>query len=135
MRTVIYPSKYINLSKIGEFISKAVKEAGFNASDAYEVELAVDEACCNIIDHAYGGESDNKLQCSIETTEDKVTISLRDHGKSFDPTKVSQPQLNVPLEKLKTRGVGLYLINKLMDKVHYESSKEKGNVLTLTKIK
>ena len=46
-----------------------------------------------------------------------------------------QPDLNIPIEKVKMRGAGLVLIHKLMDQVTYEDLPEEGNLLTLVKYK
>lgn len=135
MQTVIFPGRYEWLAKIGEFVVKAAKSAGLNDANVYAVELAVDEACCNIIDHAYGGEGIGDVQCSVKITEEGLTVILRDSGRPFDPASVPTPQLNVPLEELNSSGIGFFLMGKMMDEIHYEYSSEAGNVLTMVKRK
>lgn len=135
MQTVIFPGRYEWLAKIGEFVVKAAKSAGLNDANVYAVELAVDEACCNIIDHAYGGEGIGDVQCSVKITEEGLTVILRDSGRPFDPASVPTPQLNVPLEELNSSGIGFFLMGKMMDEIHYEYSPEAGNVLTMVKRK
>ena len=56
MRTAKFPASYDSLKSIGELSTQAAKEAGFDDNAVYEVQLAVDEAATNIIEHAYGGE-------------------------------------------------------------------------------
>lgn len=133
MRTETFPGRYDSLVKVSEFVIQAAKEAGLANADTYAVELAVDEACCNIIDHAYGGEGKGELQCSVIVNEGELTIILRDDGKPFDPESIPTPEFNVPLEKLKSRGVGLYLMRRLMDEIDYKFSKNNGNILTMIK--
>ena len=134
-RKVTLPGKFDNLAKINELVVEAAKEAGFNASAIYAVELAVDEACTNIIEHAYEGEDKGDIQCCCEISDRALTITLHDHGRPFDTTKVPMPNVNACLKKVKTGGAGLYLMRKLMDDVHFEFSREKGNLLTLVKCK
>jgi serine/threonine-protein kinase RsbW len=95
----------------------------------------VDEACCNIIDHAYGGEDQGDMQCTVRVREGELTVMLQDHGRPFNPDKVPKPIFNVPLQKLKRRGVGFYLMHKMVDELHYEPSPDRGNLLTLVKRK
>ena len=57
MTTVIFPGRYESLSEIRDFVVEIAKIAGFQDFDLYAVELAVDEACSNIIEHAYGEEN------------------------------------------------------------------------------
>ena len=97
--------------------------------------MAVDEAFCNFIDHAYGGEGVGDVRCSVEVGEDTLTVIFKDHGRPFDPALVPEPAVNIPLQKLRRRGAGLYLMRKVMDELHYEPSTEGGNVLVLVKRK
>jgi serine/threonine-protein kinase RsbW len=130
-----FPGRYESLEKIRDFVVQAASTAGLNEKAAYEVELAVDEACCNIIDHAYGGEDKGEIECCTEVESDGLQITLKDHGSPFDPKQVTDPQLNVPLGKLKTRGVGLFLMRKMMNEVRYQTNKIGGNIMTLVKKK
>lgn len=99
------------------------------------MQLAVDEACCNIIDHAYGGEDRGIIDCQVDVRSDGLLVTLADRGKSFEPDKVSPPKIGIPLKEVKPRGVGLYLIKKMVDKLEYHSSTERGNVMRLFKRK
>jgi serine/threonine-protein kinase RsbW len=95
----------------------------------------VDEACSNIIDHAYGGEDLGNIAIKVKETDSAIHIILKDKGKEFDPDDVPKPDIESPLEIRKERGLGIFFMRKLMDQVIFEFSKEKGNKLTLIKIK
>ena len=133
MKTVSFPGRFESLPKVGEFVKKAAKSAGLNDKEVYAVQLAVDEACSNIIDHAYGGEGNGVMLCSVIVNKDGLTVILRDRGRPFNPQVIPDPEVNVPLEWLKPRGVGVYLMRKMMDEVYYEYSPDGGNVLTMVK--
>ena len=135
MYKATFPGWFKSLAKISEFVSRAVNEVGFDETTAYTVLVAVDEACTNIIEHAYGGEGPGEIQCSCEVSEDSVTIILRDHGKPFDPTTVPEPNFAVPLEQLEFRGAGLVLIQKIVDEIDFTSTPDGENVLTMVKRK
>lgn len=133
MRTATFPGRFENLAKISEFVAPSVEAAGFDNAAAYAVLLAVDEACSNIIRHAYGGEGMGDIRCSCDVKDDELVIILRDWGESFDPSSVPVPNFSVPLEELRMNGAGLLLINKIMDEVRFESTPNGENVLTLVK--
>ncbi len=133
MDTAKFPGSYESLEKISDFVGKAAQEAGLDQQDVYAVQLAVDEACCNIIEHAYGGEGIGDLQCTVRVGQGELTVILRDKGRPYRPKAIRSPRLNLPLARLKPRGVGLFLIQKMMDQVTYETSPESGNVLTMVK--
>lgn len=135
MQTVTFPGQFDSLEKISDFVTAAAQAAGLDASAVYAVELAVDEACSNIIDHAYRGEGKGDIQCSVEVLDDGVKVTLRDRGRPFNPDKVRPPKIGEPLEKVKPRGVGLYLMRKMMDEVSYEARPDGNNVLTMIKRK
>lgn len=135
METIRFPGRYESLPKVGEFVIQAARRAGLSEKEIYAVELAVDEACSNIIDHAYGGEGVGEMECSVGVQENSLKIILRDTGRPFNPKKIPQPSFNVPIEDLKPRGVGFYLMQKMMDEIHYEHSDDEGNTLTLVKRK
>ena len=135
MLTRVFPGRFDMLEEIGVLIVQTAKDAGFNSNDCYAMQLAVDEACTNIIEHGYGGEDKGKIECSCDMINDKFTIVLRDWGRSFSPENVPDPNFNVPLEELQSRGAGLFLIYKIMDEVHFEFETPNGNTLTMVKKK
>src|SRR5512141_2889604 len=133
MRTAIFPAKFDELDKIRGFAGQAARDAGMDDSQVYAVELAMDEACTNIIEHAYKGDDQGDIECTCETNNICLTLVIRDHGKPFDPSTVAEPDLDADIESRPLGGLGIYLIKQLMDEVRFEPLGEAGNVLTLVK--
>jgi serine/threonine-protein kinase RsbW len=133
MPTAKFPARFESLEKISQFVVQAAREAGFDESAVYAVELAVDEACSNIIEHAYGGEDRGDIQCSYQIAKNNLTITLRDKGRPFNPNNILEPNFGAPIEELQPRGAGLFLMRKLMDEVKFEFEADSGNVLTMVK--
>jgi serine phosphatase RsbU (regulator of sigma subunit)/putative methionine-R-sulfoxide reductase with GAF domain/anti-sigma regulatory factor (Ser/Thr protein kinase) len=133
MRTAIFPAKYDQLDTIREFASQAARDAGMDETETYAVELAVDEACTNIIEHAYEGENRGDIECTCESNDVCLTVVIRDHGKPFDPSTVAPPDLEADIDNRSVGGLGVFLMKKLMDDVHFEPLGESGNVLTMLK--
>ena len=134
MRTAIFPAKFDQLDPIRGFASQAARDAGMDDSDTYAIELAVDEACTNIIEHAYQGENRGDIECTCESNDVCLTVVIRDHGKPFDPSTVLAPDLNANIDNRTVGGLGVFLMKKLMDEVHFEPLGESGNVLTMVKL-
>jgi serine/threonine-protein kinase RsbW len=130
-----FPARFSSLEKIRDFVLQAAKEINLDEKATYAVELAVDEACTNIIEHAYDSKDNGLIECCTSTGSNNLKIVLRDFGKEFDPTKIPQPQIDVPLDQIKPRGVGYFLMNKMMDEVIYKRYKTRGNTMTLIKKK
>jgi serine phosphatase RsbU (regulator of sigma subunit)/anti-sigma regulatory factor (Ser/Thr protein kinase)/putative methionine-R-sulfoxide reductase with GAF domain len=133
MRTAIFPARFDQLDAIRGFAAQAARDAGMDDSDTYSVELAMDEACTNIIEHAYQGENKGDIECTCETDDACLHIIIRDHGKPFDPSTVSEPDLDADIDSRPVGGLGVFLIKQLMDEVHFEPLGESGNVLTMVK--
>jgi serine/threonine-protein kinase RsbW len=134
-RTVNFPGQYASLADISKLVVEAAREAGLSDSQVYAVDLAVDEACTNIIEHAYGGEGLGEIRCSCETDERGLTVTIQDHGHPFNPSRVPPPNHNAKLKDVKPGGAGLYLIYKMMDEVYFKFNHVEGNVLKLVKFK
>jgi serine/threonine-protein kinase RsbW len=135
MATEKFPGRFESLAGIRKFVSEAAEGAGFNDKEIYAVELAVDEACANIIEHAYGGEGKGEIICICNNINNGLEIILKDSGEKFNPADVAAPDFSIELEKLKPRGAGLFLIRNMMDDVDFKFSKEKGNELRMVKRK
>ena len=130
-----FPARFKSLADIDRFVADAAEQAGFEHGTVYQIQLAVDEACSNIIEHAYGGEGPGTIECSLRTEEEALTIALRDHGKPFEPECVPAPDVDADLEERTGGGLGLFFIRQMMDEVTFDFSLEEGNVLTLVKRK
>jgi serine/threonine-protein kinase RsbW len=132
---LIVPGRFERLIEIAAFITQAARAAGLNDDEVFHVEMAVDEACSNIIEHAYATQAgDIHLACTCPAAG-QFEIVIRDSGQPFDPADVPPPQVDTPadLDNLNEGGLGLYFMRKLMDEVRFEFVPGQGNVLTMTK--
>jgi anti-sigma regulatory factor (Ser/Thr protein kinase) len=133
MSTIVFDANFDNLDEIREIVAEAARRVGFSDKEIYAIQLAADEASSNIIEHAYAGVTGGKLEIDLNTSDNKLKIIMRDHGKPFDPSSVPEPNVKADLSERKIGGLGMYLMRKLMDEVSYESSPETGNILTMIK--
>lgn len=136
MQTRQFTAKFEYLDEIRDFVGEVAQSGGFNDKDVYNIQLSTDEAASNIIEHSYEGVSDGVLEISCGLKGSAITIILVDHGESFDPSEVPMPNLKADLSERKIGGLGLFLMRKLMDEVHYDADpKNNRNTLTLIKRK
>ncbi len=120
--TYSFPGRYASLSDIAGIVKEKSAEAGLQADSIYAVESAVDEACSNIIEHAYEGENKGEIVLELEIIKKGIKVRITDHGNPFEPEKIASPNTNAPLSKRKPTGLGLYLMNKCMDEVNFQFS-------------
>jgi serine/threonine-protein kinase RsbW len=131
--TLDVPSTTENLALIREFVTRVAAQAGLNEVEVGQLELAVDEACANVIEHAYGDDKTKQVMVRAVFDEDTLRIHVIDTGKGFDPTQVPEQELKELIAKRKTGGLGMRLIKTLMDEVHYDIEPGKRNELRMVK--
>ena len=132
MRTATFDADFHSLDDIRDFVGEAAGQVGFSEKEIYSIQLAADEASTNIIEHAYAGSGNGKIEIDCKITPDGLEIVMRDTGTSFDPSSVPEPNVKADLAERKIGGLGMYLMRKLMDEVSYQSSPD-GNTLTMIK--
>lgn len=113
------PAAYAYLQIIGTCISSLLQnESSLPEKETvpYNVELALHEACTNIIEHAYAGVPGQiKMTFTLVEKPKKLIVELFDNGRSFDFPSIQKPDLDEP----QIRGYGLFLMQELMDQVEY----------------
>lgn len=131
--TLDVPSTTQNLALIREFVTRVAAQAGMSEVEVGQLELAVDEACANVIEHAYGDDKTKQVMIRAVFDEETLRIHVIDTGEGFDPTEVQQQDVKDLIAKRKTGGLGMRLIKTLMDEVHYEIEPGKKNELRMVK--
>jgi anti-anti-sigma factor len=126
------PAQLDSLSVIGEFVNSATRQAKMSEREAWQVQLAVDEAATNIIQHAYNGQATGNIRIEWSINEGELRITLMDKGQPFDPSNVPEPDITSPFEGRQAGGLGIYLMHKMMDEVEYVFDAS-GNTLTMRK--
>jgi serine/threonine-protein kinase RsbW len=137
---IVYPAQFENLDHVREFVGAAAQKCGLDAPAIYAVQLAVDEAFSNIIEHAYGGECLENIECRCQIASSGLTVTLRDCGTPFDPGAIPEPDLTAELEERDIGGLGLYFIRQLMDEVEFNflpdpETGKRCNVIRMRKLK
>lgn len=130
-QTLTVPAALDALVLISDFVVAHAQASGMDEHAVWEVQLAIDEAATNVIQHSYADSAGNIMV--VATVDASVLqIALHDGGRAFDPADVPPPDLDSPLEERRTGGLGIYLMRKLMDSVEF--TVENGeNVLRMHK--
>ena len=127
--TLTIKSRLSQLARARNWVAQKAQAAGFSPEEVFALKLAVNEACANIIRHAYEGAEDKDIILSIGIEGDKLLLTIRDFGKKFDLSRYKPPNLDRPAES----GYGIYLITELMDEVEYDTSPPQGTILKMVK--
>jgi serine/threonine-protein kinase RsbW len=127
------PSSTENLALIREFVSSIAQQSGMESADVGKLELAVDEACANVIEHAYGHDISKEVIIRATLDDETLRIDVEDTGRGFDPKLIEPEELEQLVHKRKSGGLGMRLMKSLMDEVRYEIEPGKKNELHMVK--
>jgi len=133
MESLTVPAALDSLAIISIFITDATARVGLDDHAAWQVQLAVDEASTNIIQHGYNDALPGEIELAWQVEGPDLIVTLRDRGRRFNPDDVPAPDITSPLEERQAGGLGLYLMSRLMDTVEFEFDDSNGNLLKMTK--
>ncbi len=105
---------------------------GVSEGVLYDIELAVDKACTNIITHGYADMQPGSIILDLDLGPGEITVSLTDFGHSFEPDNAPVPDVSASMEEREPGGFGLFFIRQSMDRMDYRVT-EDGNTMILTK--
>ncbi len=127
-------NKLENLCLISDFIRKTMTAWELDEKMIFEVHLAVDEACTNIIQYAYPDDQEGEIDIVCTLTPKSFVITIKDYGQPFDPLTLEDPAVDQSLEERDIGGLGVYFMKQLMDELHYHFMEVDGyEMLTMVK--
>lgn len=127
-RKLSFTSDSCNLARVRQSVRAFLSECGYDECETELLVLALDEACTNIIRHAYDLEC-KPVRLEMSRLSDRVRFVLRDYGRSCDPRHIRSREL----EDVRPGGVGVHIIKQAFDHVAYEPQ-PRGTRLTLEKL-
>jgi len=111
-------------------LTSFAEKFGLSRQGICDAELAVNEALANIIEHAYENEVTGLIEMSIDWDDvDGLIVNIRDFGKKSDPSCFKSRDL----DDLSDSGLGVYLMQNLMDEVSFNTEFDDGTSITLKK--
>ncbi len=113
------PARLESIRLLTGLVSDLAERARLSDQAIFDCRLAVDEACMNIIRHAYAQQPGGEIEVVVEVGEGQCIIHLTDFGESYNPNQVPLPRKGDPLEEAKPGGLGLFLMRSVMNEVHY----------------
>ena len=125
-----FPARAKKLCDTRAAVRNCLTQYQYGSTTVEDVVLAIDEACQNIIRHAYRGETDEEIILQIERQGNTLVISLQDSA----PEVRSDCMKPRDLEDIRPGGLGCHFIQQVMDEVSVGPSPTgKGNILRMVK--
>lgn len=128
-------SDFGELTHIREFVIHKAIEFGFNEEEAFRISLAVDEACSNLIRHAFKMDASQMICVIIQSDSNEFIVDIQDMGFPFNPLDVAPPEMMEYFKQFKKGGLGIHIMRSVMDEISYQPSQDKAapNTLRLKK--
>jgi anti-sigma regulatory factor (Ser/Thr protein kinase) len=112
-------------------VERLTQRLEFQQDQIDRMVLAVDEACTNIIRHAYGGSPNERIILTFIVEENQIELRIRDFGIPANPESFKPRDLSA----VQPGGLGMHFIRSAMDQVRYESPPDGGTLLTMLKFR
>jgi anti-sigma regulatory factor (Ser/Thr protein kinase) len=107
------------LDKLTRWIIEACEAARLSKKTSFAVQLCLDEAVANILEHGKGSAGASAIAADLECSDSKVVLEIEDDGNPFDPSVVAAPQTPQTLEAASPGGCGIHLIRQFSSRMEY----------------
>ncbi|RSM52803.1 ATP-binding protein [Actinoplanes sp. ATCC 53533] len=118
------PREVESVPAVRRLLRCALSAFPVDRQDGDDLELALAEACANVVRHATGADG---IEVRLDVAEDRCAIDVADNGAGFDANAVNDP------EPGGERGRGLFLIKALSDNVRMQSTPRRGSLIHFEK--
>ena len=109
---------------------------GWEPDLVFQIKLVVEEIGTNIVKYGYDDEGDSDIRITLTSDSDALTMEIVDDGKPFDPfAEAPPPDLDSPIPDRPIGGLGVYLVQKLMDESQYRRENGKNKVTLIKRRK
>ncbi len=120
------------LQTLGRQLESIGRELNLSKRCLFELNLALDELFTNIISYGFDDGSEHRIDVNITADDRVLNVTIVDDGVAFNPIERQKPCLPHSVDECRVGGLGIHLINSLMDEVRYRRDGGK-NVITLRK--
>jgi anti-sigma regulatory factor (Ser/Thr protein kinase) len=121
------------VSRLIDWVESCCAAEGLAEDLTFKLTLALEEAVANVISHAFLGlPPPHSIKVRLDITAQSVSAEIIDNGRPFDPTAAPDPDFSLPLEERDPGGLGIHLMQSMMDRVHYRRG-DGNNILRLEK--
>ena len=123
------------LREIRAFVEKVLKSHEMPDIEAYQIVLAVDEICANLIIHSHHCNAEESFEVRINYKDnEEIIFEIVDEGMAFALNKYAEPNLKEIVRTKRKGGLGLMLVQRIMDKIEFTKKNNKNVCLLCKKI-
>ena len=122
-----------NIPEVTAFVDAELEEAGCPMKVQFQIDVAVEEIFINIAMYAYApGTGSATVRIKVDRNEKVAEITFIDSGVAFNPLLQKEPDTTLPAAQRAVGGLGIFMVKKSMDEMHYAREGEQ-NILRIRK--
>jgi anti-sigma regulatory factor (Ser/Thr protein kinase) len=110
---------FSELDKLTRWIIETCDVARLSKKTSFAVQLCLDEAVANILEHGKGSARASAIAADLERSDSEVVLDIEDDGGPFDPSRVAPPQTPRTVETATVGGRGIHLIRQFSSRMEY----------------
>ena len=117
------------LKRLSEAVENFGEVNALSPKDIFQINLALDEVITNIISYAYEDSACHEIVVTLELSDQKLTITVIDDGRLFNPLQIPPLDLTESLEERQVGGLGIHFVRQVMNYVAYEREEGRNKLL------
>ncbi|HUS58083.1 MAG TPA: ATP-binding protein [Planctomycetota bacterium] len=130
---VSIPEHTAYLSVVRQAVASIAGTMGFDDDAVLQLQMAVDEACTNVIEHGRGGRG-GRIKVKLQAKPGKLVMHVEDQRERFSPLERTLPSRDAYFQSPQTGGLGILILRRFVDDVRHCYKPGVGNKLSLTKL-
>ncbi len=120
LKTIILKNRLSEMKLLENYVLEFGKSKNLSNEIIHDITLALEEVIVNIIKYGYDNDQEDEIIIKISIKNKELIIKVEDSGKPFNPLKSPMPEIHKPIEERKIRGLGIYIVRNIMDKLIYK---------------
>jgi serine/threonine-protein kinase RsbW len=109
------------LAELREFLRNTLTMPKLSDSDKFQITLAVEEVCANLIIHSHHCNPTDHIELEVKSFENKLIFEIKDQGNAFNLLDYEVPDLMKVKGEKRKGGLGIILVKRIMDEIEFES--------------
>jgi len=134
-RNIVLKNDLSEIRKIKEMVEAFGEKNKLSQDDIFDMNLALEEIVVNIISYGYKTNEERLIKVDLLIDEKKLILKTEDDGEGFDPTKVPDADIDLPLEKRILGGLGIHIVKNIVDEMEYKRENNKNIFIMKKNIK
>ena len=130
MKELTLAAEIESISSVTDFVNEELEAIGCPMKAQIQIDIAIDELFSNIVFYSHSGSA--TVQFEAESDPPAVRLTFIDSGEPYNPLEAEEPDITSPAEERKIGGLGIFMVKKSMDDLHY-AYRGGQNILTIRK--